>query len=211
LSQEHDLSPRHIPQHVLDHYHRVYNNHTYRAFTDRLREVASADPTIDDMSIDVASNLLTDAALERSGAECYRGREQSLMRLIGHLGELVTLAQAHLWNFGPAPALHPHSRADQLHTLLHQARQLAEVATRTANDLPSWRGRVAFAWCSAAASLLHAAQAVLIEGHYDSYPLEKLDRGVEQLSNGVAEAKERGLAISGDFAAWLSQRVKAKF
>ncbi len=82
---------------------------------------------------------------------------------------------------------------------------------RTASALPSWRGRVAYAWASAAAYLLYAADAVLLTTNYDSYPLEKVDFALDQLRNGCIEGSRCGLSLNPDFMQWLRRLTKARY
>src|SRR5207249_841763 len=124
------------------------------------------------------------------------------MRIIRLLGtELVTLAQAHLSSFGPPPRQQPSS-VDQVWTQLAHAQVVTEDAVCLANDLSGWRGRTAYAWANAAAYLLQAASAILLECRYDDYLLEKLDRGLGQLQNGVIDAQTNHVAFSPDFMTW---------
>jgi hypothetical protein len=199
-----------IPQEVLDHYNRNYRNGTYAAFGARLKYVIVGDAAHGDAFEQMIMNLLIDAALERSGAAFYKGAERSLMRLIRPLcAELVTLAQAHLSNFGPQPKQQP-SKVDQVWTQLAHAQVVTEDAVCLASDLSGWRGRTAYAWANEAAYLLQAASAILLECRYDDYLLEKLDWGLQQLQNGVTEAQANRVAFSPDFIRWISQLVKAR-
>ena len=200
-----------IPQSVLDHYNASYNNPTYRVFRDRLQAVASANPAYGEAFIAMALNLLVDSALERSGAEFYQGAEQSLKQLLQPLGgDLVAVAEDHLANFGSSPDSLPPAPEETARQLLTDAQGRAEAATRAAGEIRSWRGHVAFAWASAAAYLLHAASAMLIESHYDSYPLEKFDKALAQLQEGVIEAQVHGVAISGEFVNWIRLLVQSR-
>ena len=200
-----------IPQPVLDDYNRHFNNRTYRAFSDRLHRFAAADPTYGEVFIDTALNLLIDSSLERAGAVFYQGAEQSLL---AHLrpasSDLMSLALAHLANFGPAPDPAPVSLEDGVEAQITSAREYAEEAACAASDLPSWRGRVAFMWASAAAYLLFAASAILVESHYDSYPLEKLDRGLAHFRNGASEAHSHGFRLSTPFLDWIKVCPRAR-
>ncbi len=200
-----------IPQEVLDHYNRHYRNGTYTAFSARLKHGTAGDTAYGDAFEQMLMHLLINAALERSGAAFYKGAERSFMRLIHPLGaELVTLAQAHLSNFGPSRTQQPSS-VDQVWTQLAYAQVVTEDAVCLASDLSGWRGRTAYAWANAAAYLLQAASAILLECRYDDYLLEKLDRGLQQLQNGVIEAQASRVAFFPDFMTWMRQLVNARY
>jgi hypothetical protein len=200
-----------IPQEVLDFYNRNYRNGTYTAFSARLKRVTAGDTAYGDAFEQMIMHLLIDSSLERSGAAFYKGAEHSLMRLIRPLStELVTLAQAHLSNFGPSPKQRPSS-VDQVWTQLAHAQVITEDAVCLASDLSGWRGRTAYAWANAAAYLLQAASAFLLECRYDDYLLEKLDRGLQQLQNGVIDAQAKRVAFASDFVRWIRELVKARY
>ena len=200
-----------IPQEVLDAYNRNYRNGTYTACGAWLKHATAGDTAYGDAFEQMIMNLLIDAALERSGAAFYKGAERSLMRLIHPLNaELVTLAQAHLSGFGPQPTQQPSS-VDQVWTQLAHAQMVAEDAVCLASDLSGWRGRTAYAWANAAAYLLQAASAILLECRYDDYLLEKLDRGLQQLQNGVIDAQANRVAVASDFVRWIRELVKARY
>ncbi len=199
-----------IPPEVLDAYNRNYRNGTYTAFGARLRHVTAGDVTYGDTLEQLVMHLLIDSSLERSGAEFYKGAERSLMRCIRPLGaELVTLAQAHLSSFGPQPR--QPSSVDQVWTQLAHAQVVTEHAVCLASDLAGWRGRAAYAWANAAAYFLQTASAILLECRYDDYLLEKLDRGLHQLQNGVFEAQANRVAFAPDFVRWIRELVKARY
>jgi hypothetical protein len=133
------------------------------------------------------------------------------MRLIRPLGtELVTLAQAHLSNFGPQPRQQPSS-VDQVWTQFAHAQIVTEDAVCLASDLSGWRGRTAYAWANAAAYLLQAASAILLECRYDDYLLEKLDRGLQQFQNGVIDAQNNRVAFATNFMAWVRRLVNSRY
>jgi len=203
---EQHVNPRDIPQTVLNQYHRCYNNDTYRAFTHQLR---SSFPTTHSAFADALANLCIDAALERCGAAFYRGHERSLMQLISHNDALFALAQIHLANFTipESAAADPLAEVQQA---LTQTQTLTETAVRHVSTVHSWRGRAAYGWVNAAAYLLHAAQIILIDGHSDSYLLEKLDRSLDHLRNGVIEARQHHVGISVRFMTWIRQLVRAR-
>ena len=200
-----------IPQEVLDRYNRHYRNGTYIAFGARLKHVTAGETAYGDAFEQMVMNLLIDAALERSGTAFYKGAERSLIRLIRPLGtELVTLAQAHLSNCGPQPRQHSSS-VDQVWTQLAYAQVVTEDAASLASDLSGWRGRSANAWANAAAYLLQAASAILLECRYDDYLLEKLDRGLHQLQNGIIDGQANHVAFAPDFMRWIRQLVKVRY
>ncbi len=193
--QNHEgAKPATIPQHVYDWYNSHYCNASYRAFRDALTESArygqlSATQSNDEFIGDIM-NLLIDASFERSGAERHYGAEAQLIQQIAHLdSRLTTLARVHLMNFGGSPK-------EEVEQALLDARLLAETAAQKASDIHSWRGRVAYAWASAAMFLLHAAFAILIENVNDLYTLEKVDRALDHLRNGLIEAKQNGFTLS---------------
>jgi hypothetical protein len=192
---------------VLDHYNSHYNNGTYRAFRTALESLSKANPTYGGEAFEHRlTNLLIDASFERSQAARYQGAERSLMQSIRPLSpDLVTLALQHLANFGEVPATPAETRDDQVLDQITAAQHLAEAATRDAADLQSWQGRMAFAWTSAAAYLLQATAAILVDTHYDSYPLEKLDRFLIYFRNGVSEARSARFSLSTAFLNWIMQ------
>ncbi len=200
-----------IPQEVLDSYNRNYRNGTYTAFGARLKRVIAGDTAYGDAFEQMVMHLLIDSALERSGAAFHNGAERSLMRLIRPLGaELVASAQAHLSLFGSPPKQQPSS-VDQVWTQLAHAQLVTGDTVCLASDLPGWRGRTAYAWANAAAYLLQAASAILLECRYDDYLLEKLDRGLVQLQSGVIDAQANRVALAPDFVTWIRQLVKARY
>ncbi len=186
--------PATIPQRVYAWYNAHYCNASYRAFRDALTELAhygqlSTTQSNDEFIGDIM-NLLIDASFERSGAERHHGAEVQLMQQIAHLdSRLTTLARIHLMNFGG-------SAKEETEQALLDARLLAETAAQKASDIHSWRGRVAYAWANAAMFLLHAAFAILIENVNDVYTLEKVDRALDHLRNGLIEAKQNGFTLS---------------
>lgn len=203
------MSPNHgsIPRSVLDHYNSSYNNQTYRIFRDKLRGLIG----MDDERLGAVMNLLIDASFERGGANCYAGAEASLMVEITPLGQrIIDLALAHLMHFGPKPQRPQETLQTTAHEQLRMAQTLTEQVASTASDLRSWRGRVAFAWTSAATYLLHAASAVLLDSHYDSYPAEKLDRALEQVYIGVLEAKAHGFMLPPAFVLGIKSITRAR-
>jgi len=186
--------PATVPQRVYDWYNAHYCNASYRAFRDALTESAHygqlSTTQSNDEFIGNTMNLLIDASFERSGAERHHGAEAQLMQQISHLdSRLTTLARVHLMNFNGSPQ-------EEVEQVLLAARLLAETAAQKASDIHSWRGRVAYAWASAAMFLLHAALAVLIENVNDVYTLEKVDRALDHLRNGLIEAKQNGFTLS---------------
>lgn len=193
--QNHEgAKPTTVPQRAYDWCNGHFCNASYRAFRDALTESAhygqlSATQNNDDFIGDTM-NLLIDTSFERSGAEHYHGAEARLMQQIAHLdSRLTTLARIHLMNFNG-------SAIEEVEQALLDARLFAETAAQRASDIHSWRGWVAYAWASAAMFLLHAAFAVLIENVNDVYTLEKVDRAVDHLRNGLVEAKQNGFTPS---------------
>jgi len=183
-----------VPQRVYDLYNSHYCNASYRAFRDALTESAHygqlSVTQSNDEFIGDTMNLLINASFERSGAERHQGAEAQLMQQIAHLdSRLTTLARIHLMNFNG-------SSQEEAEQALLDAHLLAETAVQKASDIHSWRGRVAYAWASAAMFLLHAAFAVLIENVNDVYTLEKVDRALDHLRNGIFEAKQNGFMLS---------------
>ncbi|MCC7447114.1 MAG: hypothetical protein IT324_06845 [Anaerolineae bacterium] len=204
---EQQVNPLDIPQTVLNQYHRCYDNRTYRAFTHQLR---SSFPVTHSAFADALANLCIDAALERCGAAYYRGHERSLMQLISHDDTLFALAQTHLANFTAPESAAMADPIAEVQQALNQTQTLTEAAARQVSLVHSWRGRAAYGWVNAASHLLHAAQIVLMDGHSDSYLLEKLDRSLDHLRNGVIEARQHHVGISVRFMAWMRQLVKAR-
>jgi hypothetical protein len=200
-----------IPQSVLDQYNRQFNNRTYRAFSDRLKRLTAGDTDCNEPFIDTALNLLIDASLGRAGASFYQEAEHSLLAHLRPANtDLVPLALTHLANFGPPPHPLPVAPEEHVQAQLTAAQGYAEDAARAASDLPAWRGRVAFMWASAAAYILQAASAILVESHYDSYPLEKLDRGLAHFRNGASEAHSCGFRLSAPFVDWVKACPRAR-
>jgi hypothetical protein len=194
-----------IPQDVLNHYNESYDKHTYNAFRDELIAASKQDSIQGGLEWENAVlNLLIDASFERSGAKFYEGAERSLMGLIG-VGNhnLLALALGHLSNFGRFKPVTVDNTEKEVLSTLQAAQRLAEAATQQASVIQSWRGRVAFAWASAAAYLLQAANTILTDTHYDSYPLEKVDRSLVYFRNAVSDAKASGMHISSHFVDWI--------
>ncbi|SRR5260221_8000330 len=112
-----------IPRSVLDHYNQRYQNATYRAFSEALDSIGLAQP----MSVTAtfkhtALNLLTDSALERSGAGFYAGQERRLLALIEPLGQhIAALVTAHLIQFGPPPDESALTEEGHVRADLHRA------------------------------------------------------------------------------------------
>jgi hypothetical protein len=202
---------QHIPKAALDHYNSHFDKYTYNAFRDRLQAFAADNPDYGEAFVVTTLNLLIDACLCRSGTDIYRDAEQSLKQFIQPLGpELLEACQDHLANFGPPPDSVSPAPEETARTLLLAAQVRAEEATRAAADIRSWRGHVAFAWSSAAAYLLHAASIMLIESHYDSYPLEKFDKAMVQIRDGIVEANDHRVAIASEFVIWIRQLLKTR-
>lgn len=157
-------------------------------------------------------NLLIDSSLERSGAAFYAGAETSLMQMIRPVStDLVALARQHLENFAPSPKPElPQSETERALSEIAYAQAGVDAAIRETSDVHSWRGRVAYSWASAASFLLQASSAVLVESHYDSYPLEKLDRAMNHLQSGVLEAQAHRFALPTDFVVWMRGLIKAR-
>jgi len=177
-----------IPQPVCDWYNTHFSNSSYRAFGQALNESAQYGQLSDEQTngefIEQAMNLLINASLERSGATYYQNAENELIALIEQLdSRLLTLARLHLTNFDKFTQ-------EKTEQALLEARTSAEVVARQASDLQSWRGRVAYAWISAATFLLHAAYAVLTDQTNEHYTLEKVGRAFEHLKSGMNEAEQ---------------------
>ncbi|MEP7287896.1 MAG: hypothetical protein ABI947_19265 [Chloroflexota bacterium] len=202
-----------IPAKVYEHYNTRYNNYTYRLFEAKLLKLIAHSPAYGGHAFaHTTLNLLIDASLERSGATFYAGAEVSLMQLIRPISaDLVALARQHLENFAPSTRPErPQSETDYaLYEILY-AQESVELAVCRTSEVHSWRGRVAYAWVSAALSLLHAAAAVLVESHYDSYPLEKLDQAMNSLRSAALEGQAQHFAFAADFVTWMRQLVKAR-
>lgn len=208
MSAHPNANPLTIPQRVYDWYNAHYSNVSYRAFRNALVESSVfgrlSSEQSDEEFVTATMNGLIDASFERSGADHYRGAETRLMQQIAHLdSRLTTLARIHLMNFGG-------SSQEEAEQALIEARQCAEIAAQRTSDIHSWRGRVAYAWASAAMFLLHAAFALLVESNLDSYPLEKLDRALGHLQSGVSEARQNGVTLSDGFSAWIVALVKSR-
>ena len=200
--------PPAVPQRVYDWYNARYSNVSYRTFRDALtasaRYGALAETETNDEFLTATMNLLIDASFERSGAEHYQGTETQLMERLAHLdSRLTTLARIHLLRFGGSPQ-------EAVEQALKEAQMHVESAVQKAVELHSWRGRVAFAWASAAAYLVHAALTILNDNNTDSYPLEKLDRALTHLQNGIVEAEQNGITFADGFSAWIRHLVKAR-
>jgi len=200
--------PPAVPQRVYDWYNAHYSNVSYRTFREALTGSARygelSETESNDEFITIAMNLLIDASFERSGAEHYQGAEAQFMERLAHLdSRLTTLARIHLLKFGGSPQ-------EAVEQALKEARMHVEAAAQKAGELHSWRGRVAFAWASAAAYLLHAALAILDETNANSYPLEKLDRALTHLQNGIVEAEQNDVAFADGFTLWIRHLVKTR-
>jgi hypothetical protein len=207
--QSDELNPRlTVPQRVYDWYNAHYDNETYHAVRAALVASAHYGPLSANQSnedfITTLMNLLIDASFERCGAERYAGAEARLMAALDPLDSRVTtLVRLHLANFDNRD----HKDAAQSP---QDARQAVDAAVQVTSEIPAWRGRVAYAWASAAFYLSHAAQTILDDANADSYPLEKLDRALDHLQNGVLEAEQNGISFSDPFTAWIRALVKAR-
>ena len=202
-----------IPSEVYNHYNARYNNYTYRLFEAKLLKLTAESAVYGGHAfVHTTLNLLIDASLERSGAAFYAGAEASLMQLIRLISpDLVALARQHLENFAPStqPEL-PQTETEQaIHEIVY-AQESLDLAVCKVSEVHSWRGQVAYYWVSAAAYLLQAAAAVLVESHYDSYPLEKLDRAMSQLQSAALEAQAHRFAFASEFVVWMRCLVKAR-
>ena len=125
--------------------------------------------------------------------------------------DLVAFARQHLDNF--AASTQPELPQTETEYALHEiqyALESVDAAVCQASDVHSWRGRVAYYWVSAAAYLLQAASAVLVESHYNDYPLEKLDRAMSLLHHGILEAQANRFGFAAEFVSWMRQMVKAR-
>lgn len=191
-----------IPQAVLDHYNAHYSNTTYRTFSEALATSLPGGTAHPDHV--AVMNLLIDTAFERSGAERYRGAAMQLgAALIPYTNpELFALAEQHLRLFN-LTADETVLTAGLLHSL-ETIRTLAESTVRAASDHHGWRGRVAFWWLSAIASIAQAAHAVLSESH-SSYVQEKLTTAVLHLRNGLSEGAAAGLVMAHPVMNWFSR------
>ncbi len=199
-------SPLTIPQQVYDWYNAHYTNNTYRAVREALIDSArygqlSANQNDADF-IALIMNGLIDASFERSGAAFHAGADARLMAIIQPLdSRLTTLVRLHLANF---------DRPIDATQALQEARLATNAAIQFISEIPAWRGRVAYAWASAAMYLSHTAQAILDDTNADSYPLEKLDRALNHLQSGIIEAEQHGVAFSKAFTTWIQAQVKAR-
>jgi hypothetical protein len=202
-----------LPREVLARYNAAYNNDSYLAFKSALTALLDARRMDGAAEYEyTVMNLLIEASFERSGGELYRGAELSLVRMLRLMGErLIPLALAHLAHFGTADRrAGMEAPTDWVLWTLSRAQECAEDGAAETSDVGSWRGRAAYFYASAAALLLHTSQAVLVESHYDSYPLEKLDRAMQHLAYAAREMKAHGMGISDDYMDWLAALVKAR-
>lgn len=202
-----------IAPEVYLHYNTRYNNYTYRLFEGKLLKLTAESQRHGGHAFrHTVLNLLIDASLERSGATFYAGAEASLMQLIRPISpDLVAFARQHLDNF--AASTQPELPQTETEFALHEiqyAQESVDAAVCQASDVHSWRGRVAYYWVSAAAFLLQAASAVLVESHYDDYPLEKLDRAMSLFQHGILEAQANRFGFAAEFVSWMRQIVKAR-
>lgn len=183
----HQPSPESLsmPQSILNTYNERYNNATYRPFSVAL-EQALPDGLSDERH-NALMNLLIDASFERLGASLYDGACLKLGAALAQLNapDLYVLAEQHLRNFNPESD-ETVLIAGLLH-LLETIGYTADQATEAAAAHHHWRGRVAFWWLAAVASLAQAAHAVLREAAND-YVEEKLTRALRNLRNGLSEA-----------------------
>jgi hypothetical protein len=202
-----------LPESVLAHYNAHYCNDSYTAFRNRLSDMLAARDFNGREGYEyTVMNLLIEASFERSSAALYDGAEENLYKMLRLLSErLIPLAQAHLAHFGSPPNVEGRDTGtDWLLWQLGRAQECAEDAVKEASDVRSWRGRVAYAWANAAAFLLHAASAILIESNDDSYALEKLHRAVQQIGYAVEDGNAHGLHIGSTFLKWITSRVSLR-
>jgi len=173
------------PKHVLEWYNTHYNNATYKALRKALDGFYNRPNVSPQFVVDIM-NLLTDAGLSRSGDPQYAEAEKALMDKLTTLDiQLASLARQHLDQFG--------QNTQTAIDALGSAEDHAKTASQITSDIQSWRGRVAYAWSSAAYYLLQAAQLLLSESHTDDYIVGKLGRAVHYMADGGQEALDHGL------------------
>jgi hypothetical protein len=179
-----------ITQAQYDAYNRRYDNATYRAFTEKVKQLQRSG-TLHAAPPDFygrVADLLINASFGRVGVAGYAGQEAELLALVTpYSQQLAELAQDHLDNFAADPQ--PSFKED-LGALNDTAHRLCSQAS----DRRGCQGRAAFYFLDAACYLLMMACTVYTRsGVSDAdvdYFNEKFRRALKAGLNGLTELEK---------------------
>jgi len=196
--------PTNISQAALDFYNAHYQNQTFRAFSAATAQALGLDERVAqleryDENHHRLTALLTDSALEVSGATFYDGASQRLGQALGALDAdtpaLVKIAADHLAHF----ATGERRLAGQELTAWMITLAMAEYTRRTlvgmlgeAALLPGYRCTAAYYWLLASTLFIQSAEIVLRRDPSASYLAEKFGKGLDLLASGMDDLTRPG-------------------
>lgn len=196
--------PTNVSQAALDFYNAHYQNQTFRAFSAATAQALGLDERMAqleryDENHHRLTALLTDSALEVSGAAFYDGACRRLGQALGALDEhtpaLVKLATDHLAHF----ATGERRLAGQELTAWMITLAMTEYARRTlvgmlgeAALLPGYRCTAAYYWLLASTLFIQSAEIVLRGDPSASYLAEKFGKGLDLLASGMDDLTRSG-------------------
>jgi len=197
--------PTNISQAALDFYNAHYQNQTFRAFSAATAQALGLDERVAqleryDENHHRLTALLTDSALEVSGATFYDGASQRLGQALGALDAdtpaLVKIAADHLAHF----ATGERRLAGQELTAWMITLAMAEYTRRTlvgmlgeAALLPGYRCTAAYYWLLASTLFIQSAEIILRDNHPSaSYLAEKFGKGLDLLASGMDDLTRSG-------------------
>jgi len=196
--------PTNISQVALDFYNAHYQNQTFRAFSAAVAQALGLDERVAqleryDENHHRLTALLTDSALEVSGAAFYEGASKRLGQALGalddHTPALVKIAADHLTHF----ATGERRLAGQELTAWMITLAMAEYARRTlvgtlgeAALLPGYRYTAAYYWLLASTLFIQSAEIVLRGDPSASYLAEKFGKGLDLLVSGMDDLTRSG-------------------
>jgi hypothetical protein len=197
--------PTNISQTTLDFYNAHYQNQTFRAFSAAAAQALGLDDRVArleqyDENHHRLTSLLTDSALEVSGAAFYDGASRRLGQSLGALDEhtpaLVKIAANHLAHFATGEC----RLAGQELTAWMIALAMTEYARRTlvgtlgeAALLPGYHCTAAYYWLLASTLFIQSAEIILRDNHPSaSYLAEKFGKGLDLLAFGMDDLARSG-------------------
>jgi hypothetical protein len=196
--------PTNISQAALDFYNAHYQNQTFRAFSAAAAQALDLNDQVTrleryDENHHRLTSLLTDSALEVSGAAFYDGASRRLGQALGaldaHTPALVKIAADHLAHFATAE----RRLTGQELTAWMITLAMAEYARRTlvgmlgeAALLPGYRCTAAYYWLLASTLFIQSAEIVLRGDPSASYLSEKFGKGLDLLASGMDDLTRSG-------------------
>jgi hypothetical protein len=193
-----------ISQVALDFYNAHYQNQTFSAFSAAAAQALGLDERVArlehyDENHHRLTSLLTDSALEISGATFYDGSSRRLGQALGVLDEhtpaLVKIAADHLTHF----ATDERRFAGQELTAWMITLAMAEYARQTlvgmlgeAALLPGYRCTAVYYWLLASTLFIQSAEIVLRADPSASYLAEKFGKGLDLLASGLDDLTRTG-------------------